>query len=53
MSESKERKFLATVQKEGRVTIPKLVRKVMMLKEGETVEVTVKKLEEEEKELKH
>lgn len=47
MSENRERKFLAVVQKEGRITIPKLVRKVLMLKKGETVEVTVKKLEEE------
>lgn len=48
MSENQEQRFLARVQKEGRITIPKLVRKILKLREGQNVEVTVRVITKKE-----
>jgi len=41
--------FVAYVQKGFRIVIPPALRKVLMIKEGDYIEVTIKKLESEGK----
>jgi len=40
--------FYARVQKQGRITIPKTLRAVLNIKQGDIVEVSIKKVEKGE-----
>jgi len=51
MTTNPEQKFLALVQKGWRITIPKLVRRVLELKEGQNIEVTIRIIEPKPKPL--